>query len=145
MTTKEQELKALDKIRAIITGLGEDSYVGTAFEGCLEIAAQNIDWDAAFSMKEERDLAEKQVNELKQVRDDLVEENKSLNEMINGINETAIEQRGKIEDLKSERNQLQVRVNELEQDAQEARSRVAELESQIIGLKAKLYDMITGA
>lgn len=38
MTTKEQERKALEKIRKIVEELGENSYVGTAFEGCFEIA-----------------------------------------------------------------------------------------------------------
>ena len=36
--TKEQERKAVEKIRKIISELGEDSYVGTALEGCLEDA-----------------------------------------------------------------------------------------------------------
>ena len=36
--TKDQEREALEKIKAIVESLGPDSYVGTAFEGCLEIA-----------------------------------------------------------------------------------------------------------
>lgn len=52
MTTKEQERKALEQIKAIVAGLGPDSYVGTAFEGCFEIAAENIDNDFACSMKQ---------------------------------------------------------------------------------------------
>ena len=52
MITKEQERRALAKILAIIESLGEDSYVGTAFEGCAEIARQNIDNDFACSMRQ---------------------------------------------------------------------------------------------
>lgn len=36
--TKEQEQKALEKIKKIVTDLGEDSYISMAFEGCFEIA-----------------------------------------------------------------------------------------------------------
>lgn len=52
MTTKEQERKALEQIRAIVKDLGDDSYIATAFEGCFEIAAENIENDAACSMKQ---------------------------------------------------------------------------------------------
>lgn len=59
MATKEQERKALEQIRKIVEGLGEDSYIGTAFEGCFEIAASNIENDWACSMKQRVDsLAE---------------------------------------------------------------------------------------
>lgn len=41
--TKEQEQKALEKIKKIVTDLGEDSYISMAFEGCFEIAEGNIE------------------------------------------------------------------------------------------------------
>ena len=50
--TKDQEREALEKIKAILDTLGPDSYVGTAFEGCLEIAEENIENDFACSMKQ---------------------------------------------------------------------------------------------
>lgn len=52
MTTKGQEREALEKIRAIVEALGQDSYIGTALEGCLEIAEENIENDFACSMKQ---------------------------------------------------------------------------------------------
>ena len=52
MTTKDQEREALAKIREIVDGLGPDSYIGTALEGCLEIAEENIENDFACSMKQ---------------------------------------------------------------------------------------------
>ena len=51
MTTKEQERKALEQIRKIVEGLGTDSYIATAFDGCFEIAEENIENDFALSMK----------------------------------------------------------------------------------------------
>ena len=49
MTTKAQEREALQKIQKIVAGLGENSYIGTAFEGCFDLADQNIEYDAAFT------------------------------------------------------------------------------------------------
>ena len=51
MTTKEQERAAVEKIRKIIEELGENSYVGFAMEGVLELAEENIREDTAYSMK----------------------------------------------------------------------------------------------
>lgn len=60
MTTKEQERKALEKIRKIVEDLGEQSYINTAFAGCFDIAEQNIEYDAAFSLQEELKTAERE-------------------------------------------------------------------------------------
>ena len=35
MVTKEQERKALEQIEKIVSALGADSYVATAFDGCF--------------------------------------------------------------------------------------------------------------
>lgn len=49
--SKDQERKALEQIKAIVESLGPNSYIGTAFEGCFEIADENIEDDFACSMK----------------------------------------------------------------------------------------------
>lgn len=58
MTTKAQEMKALEQIRKIVESLGENSYIGTAFEGCFEIAEQNIENDWGCSMKQQLETEE---------------------------------------------------------------------------------------
>lgn len=72
MTTKDQERQAIEKIRKIVEGLGENSYVGFAMEGVLELAEDNIREDTAYSMKknaeiawERADKAEKEDKDLK--------------------------------------------------------------------------------
>ena len=65
MTVKEQERKALAQIREIVEALGPDSYVGTALDGCFEIAEQNIENDWACSMKHRVESAEAQVTALR--------------------------------------------------------------------------------
>ena len=49
--TKQQERDALAAIRKMVEELGPQSYLATAFEGCFEDAEQNIEDDAAYSMK----------------------------------------------------------------------------------------------
>lgn len=65
MTTKEQERKALEQIRKIVAGLGGDSYIRTAFEGCFEIAEENIENDCAYSMKNRWRTTYRQLNAAK--------------------------------------------------------------------------------
>ena len=50
--TKDQEREALEKIKAIVEALGPDSYIGTALDGCFEIAEENVENDFACSMKQ---------------------------------------------------------------------------------------------
>lgn len=56
--TKQQERDAIEKIRKLLEDLGPQSYVATALAGCLEDAENNIEDDAAYSMKERWELAE---------------------------------------------------------------------------------------
>lgn len=66
MTTKDQERQAIEKIRKIVEGLGENSYVGFAMEGVLELAEENIREDTAYSMKRSVEIAQEQTDELKE-------------------------------------------------------------------------------
>lgn len=64
MATKEQERKALEQIKAIVEGLGEDSYVRKAFEGCFEDAEENIRLDVWVSMRDRFEQAREDLSEL---------------------------------------------------------------------------------
>ena len=57
MTTKAEERKALEQIRAIVDALGEDSYIGFALARCLDDAETNIENDFALSMKDRYESA----------------------------------------------------------------------------------------
>lgn len=80
MTTKEQERKALAQIKKIVESLGENSYVGTAFDGCFEDAETNIENDWALSMKDRWLAADRKLNEangtIEELRDKLTESEK---------------------------------------------------------------------
>ena len=49
--TKQQERDTLAAIMQMVEELGPNSYLATAFAGCFEDAEQNIEDDAAYSMK----------------------------------------------------------------------------------------------
>ena len=79
--TKAQEREALQKIRRIVEGLGEDSYIGTAFAGCFDIAESNILNDFACSMKSRAESAEAELEKknrhIKVLQNELNKFNKS--------------------------------------------------------------------
>lgn len=66
IATKDQERKAIEEIRKIVDNLGENSYVGAAMEGVLELAKDNIENDFVQSMKESVETAEKRAHELEE-------------------------------------------------------------------------------
>lgn len=80
-STKEQEREALVKIRKIIAELGENSYIGTAFEGCLQDAESNIDNDFGDSMKARYEYSEKKMvtaqEEIRKLKGEIEESEKN--------------------------------------------------------------------
>lgn len=63
--TKQQERDTLETIRKMVEELGPQSYLATAFEGCFEIAEENIENDFADSLKGRLEIAEKRLDEAK--------------------------------------------------------------------------------
>ena len=43
--TKDQERETLQQIKALVAGLGPNSYIATAFKGVFDIAEENIEND----------------------------------------------------------------------------------------------------
>lgn len=52
MMTKNEEKQTLEKIEKLIAAAGPDSYIGMAFEGCVEMAWNNIENDFGNSPKQ---------------------------------------------------------------------------------------------
>lgn len=103
MVTAEQERKALAQIKKIVDGLGFGSYIATAFEGCFEIAEENIENDFACSMKQRAEAAEAKVE--------------TLSDMLKAVtaNATQLEEERKqaVENAISAVNELQGRIDKL--------------------------------
>ena len=64
--TKQQERYALEKIKRMVAQLGPDSYLAAAFEGCFELATENIENDWTCSMADRTRRAEKRAEELEE-------------------------------------------------------------------------------
>lgn len=75
--TKHEERTALEKIRKIVANLGNDSYIAKAFEGCFEIAEENIENDWATSYKE---IAETSEEKSEALQADIAELRKIISE-----------------------------------------------------------------
>lgn len=145
MTSKAQERKALEEIKAILLQLEPDGYVRTAFEGCFEIAESNIDNDFADSMKQRAESAEKKAQEFSRLAD----ERKNEIERMDGINEELRRDiTGTEQVLEAERktngetiSHLNGALDECRRDAEGMEQHIKDLENEIIRLKAKIYDL----
>ena len=97
--TKQQERDTLAAIRHMIEELGPQSYIGTALEGCLEIAEQNIDNDFGCSMQQRAEAAEEQIATLKR---DLEESRKDYEAAHAAAHEIDKSRKAEIDALKAE-------------------------------------------
>lgn len=133
ITSKEDERKALEKIRKIVADLGEGSYLSYAFDGCFELAESNIENDFAISMKDSIDTYEalsedlsKRVSKLTTKIENLEEANRTLDK--------------RYEESLDHYSTLHKQCDDYYNLWQESKEQVKELEYQVIVLKAKLYD-----
>lgn len=86
VATKEQERKAIQKIRKIVEELGENSYVGFAMEGVLELAEDNIREDTAYSMKKNAEIAWERADKAEKENKDLKKTVKKRGTTISELN-----------------------------------------------------------
>lgn len=68
MMTKAQEREALKRIANLIDAAGPDSYIGMAFAGCVDIAADNIENDFGNSLKEELERVKESRDQISKCR-----------------------------------------------------------------------------
>lgn len=153
MTTKEQERKVLAQIKKLVDGLGEDSYIGTAFEGCWEIAEQNIDNDWACSMKDRAETAERKLATLELRYKQDTERFKAVKEHLEkSRDEAQAKASGNFQEavkhVERER-ELEAAVEQQKQDQLKAVKAIDDLgeklkqkDLEIIKLKARLFDLM---
>lgn len=142
IATKEEERKALDKIRKIVESLGEQSYVGTAFTGAFEMAEENIENDFGSSTQAYIDGYREKDKEISMFGETLKEKDTMIKNLHDRL-EDANEQFKKNHELENanagfiakERQEYLDRANKAEEKNKE-------LAMEIITLKAKLYDLL---
>ena len=133
MMMKEDERKALKKIRELMGSLGSDSYVATAFEGCADIAESNIDNDFMCSMKQRAESAEEESRKAFLLISD---QQKEINKLKADL-ETA---NNELERLCNVNSELQ---RDLRKFSKTAEAQLKEKDAEIIRLKARLFDYMT--
>lgn len=127
--TKDEEMKALRKIRDIVEGLGSDSYLAISTEGFWSMAETNILDDTGNSVAQYRKCWEATISENRELEKkikELQDKNAKLEEAI----KAAELDRKDILDL-------------MFKEAQELKKENEAQKREIINLKAKLYDLIT--
>lgn len=146
ISTRQQEQTVLNKIRELVNSLGPGSYLAAAFEGCFELAGENIDNDWTCSMADRVRRAECRVAELE---DKLAESEKDYQAAHETAHIIAEQKDAEIAELKTKLNQAQedtrrfVRYrDESATAAGEAQRRAEAAEAEVIRLKAKLYDLM---
>lgn len=152
MTTKNDERNALAEIRRIVDSLGPDSYIGTAFEGCWEIASDNIENDFACSMKERWESAREDAAHYHQACVDLTARVDDLNRALDGAEEENAALRSEIGSVREDRDSIREEncalrdaLNGTESFSREKDAEIEALRDEIVHLKAKLYDyMVEG-
>lgn len=149
MTTKEQERKALEQIKKIVAGLGDGSYIGTAFEGCFEVAETNIenDWACSFkqqieSLEERNESQAKDIERLLGVKEHL---EKKVDDQIQQTNRNWQLSEENAEDARmwlKRAEDRQKKIDELAASVADKDKVLAERDFEIMQLKAKLYDLM---
>ena len=150
MTTKEQERKAMEKIREIVKGLGEYSYIASAMEGVWEIMEENINNDFAISMGDRMKEKDKEIESLKMRVAKADSDLYCVNDNIKSMNMKLSMCDKEIVSLTNLADKNEETIHNLTEDIAAKDSEKASLcmenarlKDEIIHLKAKLYDLIT--
>lgn len=142
MTSKDQERKALEQIRKIVNALGEGSYIAMAFEGCFEIAEENIRDDFGCSMKQRVDSAEHDVKVLREADRENKETIKFLKEESVKLCEKIQEQQRQLELMSEKSNKGHDDYIKVWNQFRATEDKLEAAQQEIIGLKARLYDLL---
>ena len=142
--TNAQEREALAKIREILEDFSpEDTYIGKAFEGCVEQAEENIrnDWMLSWKCR-----FEAKANSV----EGILNANTELKRTLNQRDDTIARLNAMNEDAGKEMSSMTNELIKLRREEHELRCKLAEatktsdaLKQTILELKAKLYDMMT--
>lgn len=147
IATKEQERKALEKIRKIVAELGERSYVGTALEGCFEWAEENIENDFGNSPKEMLETAHENVEKYKAEAEEYKAKAEAERSRGDSINSAFEEQSRRWKESEARKDEQITSVTNTAMEYwngwQTTKEQLEKAEQTIITLKAKLYDMMT--
>lgn len=143
MATKEQERKALARIRKIVAELGEDSYIGMAFTGAWKIAEENIEFDFGGSVKWYIDQYNELTDEIRKAAEESEKMNRELSLNLEEVKSDAKMWRESSMQKGEDYSKMCKTYNALQDEANKIQDRNEALELEVMKLKAKLYDLMT--
>lgn len=135
MMTKDQERAALEQIKQILSTLEPDGYVNTAFEGCVDDAAENIKNDFMCSWKQRAQSEEKKAEEAVKKANETKKELEAAYISLSDIQRSNDAYSEEIRNLKKQ-------VMHLTTESKLSKDKVKAAEIEVIRLKAKLYDFM---
>ena len=145
--TKAEEIKALEAIKRILDKAGDDSYIGMAFHGCIEMAQSNIENDFANDPMEAIDTLRRKLDEETKKAVDFMEAFKALKRRCEEDKEAhksdLFQMQGRIDKAIAERDEAQRAACEKQCNREDYEAQLKAKDDEIIRLKAKLYDMMT--
>lgn len=136
MTTKAEERQALEEIRKILSRFEPDSYINTAFDGCLADAEGNIDNDFADSWKQRAELAENRRNALQKENAELSMKCKDIQNLCDNLTKY-------INGLEKQKDEMIRDMTGTNAALKETRETCDKQANEILRLKAKMYDFMT--
>lgn len=151
-TTKTEEHEALIQIRKILKDFDpEDTYVGKAFEGCVEQAEENLsnDWMRSYKdrYKGAQETVEARVKQIAELTKELNQKDDAIARLEDAKNQLS-------EELEKAKKNEQIAIKEFHKWLNEYRSlnstfketwlKLEKAQTEILELKAKLYDMMAG-
>ena len=147
LATKAEERTALAKIKEIVEGLGESSYIAIAMTGMWELIEENINDDFGNSHADMIAYRDKEIKKLDEALYD-------ANDKLCGVKEELNNEKKRIADLQSTIASDNATIERLMKDCNELNNKHIALhanyedlkrtsEAEIIRLKAKLYDYMS--
>lgn len=143
VTSKEQEREALKKIQQIINSLGADSYIAAAFDGCIEMAEDNINDDFANSYKGIAEAAQKREREANEVIKNQDKVIKGLEAERDNIKKLYAQEKEEYKRATDDLYQKNTDNAMLSEKIEYLENELEKPKAEIIKLKAKLYDLMT--
>lgn len=142
--TNAQEREALAKIREILECFDpEDTYIGKAFEGCVEQAEENLRNDWMLSWKHRFEAKANSVEGILNANTELKRTLNQKDDAIARLEDAKDQLSGEINRLIRTLDHKNAACTDLEGRLAEAKETADDLRQTILELKAKLYDMIT--
>lgn len=141
IASKDEERKVLNQIIKLLDSLGEDSYCGCAFAGCVEMAKDNIENDFANSWQSRYDAKAKQVGD---IHDQLVQAKEELHDVkvrLSVANEQVKNLRSDVAVLRSVNNDTNEKLHRQTVENEKLQASLKSAAYDLLVLKARLYDM----